>query len=279
MLNLGRLRLVAAAVLAAGVAVAGAGCAKSDSGGTTKSGVSLVASGKLTVCTHLPYEPFQYKNDAGKIVGFDIDLMDLVAKRLGVTQSIVDTPFEGIKSGQDLNAGTCDVAAAGMTITKQRQAVMDFSKPYFDANQALLVRKAAPYSSLAALRGKKLGTQASTTGEDYGNAHAKENGYTPVSFKDLAALQQALATKQVDAAIDDLPVMNTYVRQHPGDVEVSTQFVTGEQYGYSVKKGNAKLLAAIDQVLDRARSDGTYDTVYAKWIGGTPPSASPSATS
>src|SRR4051794_1442186 len=139
---IGRFRAVAAAVLAVGVAVAGAGCAKSDQGGTTKSGVSLVASGKLTVCTHLPYEPFQYKNDAGKIVGFDIDLMDLVAKKLGVTQAIVDTPFEGIKSGQDLSAGTCDVAAAGMTITKQRQAVMDFSKPYFDANQALLVRKA-----------------------------------------------------------------------------------------------------------------------------------------
>lgn len=275
MLKLGR--VLAAVLLAVGVAAAGAACEKADKGGTSKSGVPLVATGKLTVCTHLPYEPFQYKNDAGKIVGFDIDLMDLVAKKLGVTQTIVDTPFEGIKSGQDLNAATCDVAAAGMTITAERQKVMDFSKPYFDANQALLVRKGAGIDSLAKLRGKKLGTQASTTGEDYGNAHAKANGYTTVSFKDLAALQQALITKQVDAAIDDLPVMNIYVKQHASEVEVSTQFDTGEQYGYSVKKGNAKLLAAINQVIDTARSDGTYDKIYAKWIGGTPPS--PSATS
>jgi polar amino acid transport system substrate-binding protein len=275
MLKLGR--VLAAALLAVGIAAAGAACEKADKGGTSKSGVPLVATGKLTVCTHLPYEPFQYKNDAGKIVGFDIDLMDLVAKKLGVTQTIVDTPFEGIKSGQDLNAATCDVAAAGMTITAERQKVMDFSKPYFDANQALLVRKGTGIDSLAKLRGKKLGTQASTTGEDYGNAHAKANGYTPVSFKDLAALQQALVTKQVDAAIDDLPVMNIYVKQHPSEVEVSTQFNTGEQYGYSVKKGNAKLLAVINQVIDAARSDGTYDKIYAKWIGGTPPS--PSATS
>jgi polar amino acid transport system substrate-binding protein len=277
MLNMGRLRLVAAAVLAVGLAVAGAGCEKSDTGGTSKSGVPLVASGKLTVCTHLPYEPFQYKNDAGKVVGFDIDLMDLVATKLGVKQTIVDTPFEGIKSGQDLNAATCDVAAAGMTITKERQAVMDFSKPYFDANQALLVRKGAGIDSLAKLRGKKLGTQASTTGEVYGNAHAKANGYTTVSFKDLAALQQALLTKQVDAAIDDVPVMSIYVKSHAAQVEVSTQFNTGEQYGYSVKKGNAKLLATINQVLDQARTDGTYDKIYTRWIGGTPPS--PSATS
>lgn len=277
MLKLGRRRVVAAALLAVGIAVAGAGCEKSDAGGTTKSGVPLVASGKLTVCTHLPYEPFQYKNDAGKTVGFDIDLMDLVAKKLGVTQTIVDTPFEGIKSGADLNASTCDVAAAGMTITPERQKAMDFSTPYFDANQALLVRKGSPYDSLASLRGKKLGTQAATTGEDYGNAHAKANGYTTVSFKDLAALQQALVTKQVDAAIDDLPVMTLYVKQHTGQVEVSTQFDTGEQYGYSVRKGNAKLLAVINQVLATSRTDGSYNRIYAKWIGGTPPS--PSATS
>jgi polar amino acid transport system substrate-binding protein len=264
-------RTVLAVLLAAGMAVAGAGCSKSEKGGSVASGVPIVASGKLTVCTHLPYEPFQYKDDSGKIVGFDIDLMDLVAKKLHVTQTVVDTPFEGIKSGQDLNTGKCDVAAAGMTINAERKAVMDFSTPYFDANQALLVRAGQKYDSLAALKGKKLGTQASTTGEEYATKHAKENGYTTVSFKDLAALQQALATKQVDAAIDDLPVMATYVKHNPGKFEVSTQFSTGEQYGYSVKKGaNPKLLKTINDVIAEARKDGTYDKIYAKWIGGTP---------
>jgi len=263
--------VVLAVLVAAGMVAAGTGCAKSDKGGTTKSGVTLVAAGKLTVCTHLPYEPFQYRNDAGRIVGFDIDLMGLVAKKLGLKQSIVDTPFEGIKSGQDLNAGKCDVAAAGMTINPERQKVMDFSDPYFDADQALLVRSGDSYGSLDALRGKKLGTQASTTGEEYANAHASQAGYHTVSFKDLAALQQALATRQVDAAIDDLPVMATYVKHHPGKFTVSTRFKTGEQYGYSVKKGSSRaLLATINSVLAQAKKDGTYDKIYAKWIGGKP---------
>ncbi|MEV0839211.1 ABC transporter substrate-binding protein [Actinocatenispora sera] len=261
-------------LIAVALVLAGTSCAKSK-GGTSAAGVHLVKAGALTVCTHLPYEPFQYKDDAGKIVGFDIDLMDLVAKKLKVRQSIVDTPFEGIKSGQDLNSGMCDVAAAGMTINPERQKVMDFSSPYFDANQALLVRSGSHYGSLESLRGKKLGTQAATTGEEYANAHAKAAGYTTVSYKDLAALQQALATRQVDAAIDDLPVMTTYVKHHPTGFTVSAQFSTGEQYGYSVKKGgNPKLLATINQVLAAAHKDGSYEKIYARWIGGKPGGAS-----
>ena len=73
-------------------------------------------------------------------VGFDVDIVDLVAAKLGVEQAIVDTPFEGIKSGQDLSTGKCDIAAAGMTITDERKKVILFSEPYFDATQALLVR-------------------------------------------------------------------------------------------------------------------------------------------
>ncbi|MGH3767654.1 MAG: ABC transporter substrate-binding protein [Pseudonocardiaceae bacterium] len=262
------MRPVVAAVLALGLAAA-SGCAKSDRAEITSSGVKLVRSGTLTVCTHLPFEPFQYRDDTGRVIGFDIELIDLVAQKLGVTQSVVDTPFEGIKSGQDLNSGKCDVAAAGMTITADRQQAVDFSTPYFDADQALLVRADAVYTSLADLRGKKLGTQAATTGEDYGKQHAEANGYTTVSFRDLAALQQALATKQVDAAIDDVPVVAAYVRHNPGSFEVSAQFETGERYGYAVRKNrNPVLLATINQVIEQARQDGTYDRIYAKWIGG-----------
>jgi polar amino acid transport system substrate-binding protein len=233
--------VVVVAVLAVGLAAA-SGCAKSDRAQVTLSGVKLVQTGTLTVCTHLPFEPFQYRDDAGRVVGFDIELIELVAKKLGTTQSVVDTPFEGIKSGQDLNSGKCDVAAAGMTITAERRQALDFSVPYFEANQALLVRADAAYTSLAELRGKKLGTQAATTGEDYGNQHVRANGYTTVSFKDLASLQQALATKQVDAVIDDLPVVAAYVRHNPGSFEVTAQFETGERYGYALRKnGNTTL--------------------------------------
>ncbi|WP_229068444.1 ABC transporter substrate-binding protein [Actinoplanes sp. DH11] len=262
--------LTASAILAIGIT----GCAKEDTGGTTETGVALVKSGVLTTCTHLPYAPFQAKDASGKVVGFDVALIDLVAAKLNVKQEIVDTPFEGIKSGADLNSGKCDVAAAGMTITDERKQVLDFSEPYFDATQALAVVTGKKVATLEELAGKRLGVQGGTTGEEYINATVKEKGLKieVVSYRDLAALQQALATNQVEAAVNDLPVWNEYIKANPGKVEVAAGFDTGEQYGFAVKKGNAKLLEAVNQAITAARGDGTYDKIYAEWIGEKPAS-------
>jgi polar amino acid transport system substrate-binding protein len=250
-----------------------AGCAKKDSGATSSGGVPLVHAGKLTTCTHLPYAPFQSKDPSGKVVGFDVDLIDLVARKLGVTQEIVDTPFEGIKSGADLSSGKCDVAAAGMTITDARKQVLDFSEPYFDATQALAVPVGKPVKSLADLQGRRLGVQGSTTGEDYVKQQVKDDGLniTVVSYKDLGSEQQALATGQIAAAVGDLPVWNQYVKENPGKVLVAAGFNTGEQYGFALKKGgNPKLLQAVNDAITAAKGDGTYDKIYQNWIGAKP---------
>ncbi len=273
--KLGHVRRAAALAAAAMLAIAGvAGCAKEDTGGTTDGGVALVKAGALTTCTHLPYAPFQSKDQTGKVVGFDVALIDLVAAKLGVPQQIVDTPFEGIKSGSDLNAGKCDVAAAGMTITDERKKVLDFSDPYFDATQALAVPAGKEVKTLAELAGQRLGVQGGTTGEDYIKAQVKEKSLKieVVSFRDLAALQQALATNQVVAAVNDLPVWNEYIKANPGKVVVSAGFDTGEQYGFAVKKGNAALLKVVNETIAAARTDGTYDQIYTTWIGEKPAS-------
>ena len=257
------------AVLGSVLLVAGCGSGSSTAPATAAGGVKLVAADKLTVCTHLPYAPFQF-NEGGKVVGFDMDMMDLVAKKLGVTQTVVDTPFEGIKSGQDLNTGKCDVAAAGMTIKPERAKVIDFSVPYFNATQALLVRKGAPYTSLESFKGKKLGVQSGTTGKDY-VASKKLSGVTVTEFEDLATLQQALATNQIEGAVDDLPVWTDFIKKNPGKFEIGAEFDTGEQYGFGVKKGgNPQLLKTVNDVISVAKSDGTYNTIYEKWFGTKP---------
>ena len=269
--------------IAALSALALTACGSSDSPGTdtggaapggsaAAAGVSLVNDGKLTVCTHLPYAPFQSNDDSGKTVGFDVDMMDLVAKKLGATQEIVDTPFEGIKSGQDTATGKCDISAAGMTITEERQKAILFSEPYFDATQALLVPTGSTVKSLADLNGKKLGAQSSTTGLDYANEHKSECGCEIIEFQDLAAETQALLTGQVDAAINDLPVWSEAVKQNSGKAQIATQFDTGEQYGFGMKLGNTALKKVVDDVITTAKSDGTYDTIYKKWIGDVPAS-------
>lgn len=228
--------------------------------------IELVKDGKLTTCTHLPYSPFQMKK-GGKVVGFDVDVVDLVAKELKVKQEIVDTPFEGIQTGEDLNASKCDVAAAGMTITETRDKSLDFTAPYFEATQALMVKKGKGFKSLADLKGKKLGVQQATTGAEY--AKKQGDGVEIVQFEDLALLLTAVKTGQVDAGINDNGVLYDYVKKNP-DTEVTAEFDTGEQYGIGVRTGNDALRKKINTVLKKAKSDGSYDKIYKKWFGKAP---------
>jgi polar amino acid transport system substrate-binding protein len=262
------LRTITGGLGAAALALAISGCASDTETTTTESGAKLIDADKLTVCTHLPYEPFQF-TEGGEVEGFDVDMMDLVAEELGVEQEIFGTPFEGIQSGQSLNTGKCDVAAAGMTITDERARVIDFSDPYFDATQALLVATDSGIASLEDLSGKTLAVQEGTTGELYANDNAPDDVEIR-SFEDLALLTTAVKTGQVDAGINDNGVLFDYVQDNP-DLEVATEFDTGEQYGFAVKKdGNDELLSTINDVIAQAQEDGTYDEIYATWFGEAP---------
>ncbi len=257
-------RALLSALAAGTLALTVAGCAADTDKVTTESGAQLVEGGKLTVCTHLPYEPFQYKED-GEIVGFDVDLVDLVAEELDVEQTIVNTPFETIETGQAMSTGKCDLAAAGMTITEERARVMDFTDPYFNATQALLVQKDSGYDSLESLSGETVGVQANTTGKDYAEENAPDDVELKV-FEDLALLTAAVKTGDVAAGINDNGVLYDYADQN-SDVEVSTEFDTGEQYGWAVAKdGNDELLKTANEVLAQAEKDGTYEKIFRQYF-------------
>ncbi|HEX4816535.1 MAG TPA: ABC transporter substrate-binding protein [Nonomuraea sp.] len=266
-----------ALALAAAFALTACGGETSPSAGTTSAsasaagGAKLVQPGKLTVCTNIPYEPFQFKDASGKIVGFDVDIVDLAAKQLGVTQEIVDIDFAVIKSGAAMAAGKCDVAAAGMTITDERKQNIDFSEPYFDATQALLAKKGTGATSLADVKAKnlKLGAQASTTGLDY----AKQQGFDPTEYADSSKELLALQAGQADVIVQDLPVVLTWLKKP----EIAEKFEligsldTGEQYGIGLKKGaDPVLLKTINEEIAKAKQDGTYEKIYVKWFGKKP---------
>jgi polar amino acid transport system substrate-binding protein len=274
-----RTRILAATTATAGLLLV-AGCSSGGGGQSSAKGVPLVKAGQVTTCTHLPYPPFQSEIN-GKVQGFDVALIDLVAGNLGVKQAIVDTPFENFKTGAFLNSGQCDLAAAGMTITPERKKNVDFSDPYFDATQAVLVDKKSGVNSLADVKakGKKLGAQAQTTGEDY----VRKHGYDPVSFESSDAVLSGLRTGQVQAVIIDYPVVQGWLKDkaNADAFKVVDNLNTGEQYGFTVKKGNTKLLAEINKAIKQAKADGTYKKLYEKWIGPYPASAataSPSAS-
>ena len=249
---------------AAAVVLSAAGCAKDDTTTTTESGAKLVSEGTLTICTHLPYEPFEFTK-GGEVVGFDVDVLKIAADAEGWDTEVVDTSWETIVSGEALNTGQCDVAAGAMTITDEREAVMDFTDPYFEATQALMTKTGSGITSLDDLAGKTVAVQDATTGADYVRENAPEDTEI-ISFEDAALMQQAVKTGKADAGVNDNGLLNYFVSQNP-DVEVTSEFKTNESYGFSVKKnGNDKLL----KVINEAIASEEYDKVYEQWFGKAP---------
>jgi polar amino acid transport system substrate-binding protein len=246
------------------LALAAAGCAKEDTSTTTESGISLVKEGTLSICTHLPYEPFEF-TEGGEVVGFDVDVLGLAAEAEGLDTEVIDVAWETITTGEALNTDQCDVAAGAMTITDERAAVMDFTDPYFTATQALMTKTGSGITSLDDLAGKKIAVQDGTTGADYVRENAPGDAEI-ISYEDSSLMQQAVKTGKTDAGVNDNGLLNYFVSQND-DVEVVAEFETGEEYGFSVKKGgNDDLLTAIN---DAIASDD-YDAVYEEWFGSAP---------
>ena len=257
-------RNLATAVSIAALALTAAGCAKDDTSTTTDSGIELVKKGTLSICTHLPYEPFEF-TEGGEVVGFDPDVLKIAADAEGLDTEVVDVAWETITTGEALNTGQCDVGAGAMTITDEREAVMDFTDPYFEATQALMTKTGSGITSLEDLAGKTIAVQDATTGADYVKENAPKDAKI-VTFEDSALMEQAVKTGKADAGVNDNGLLNYFVSQND-DVEVVTEFQTGESYGFSVKKGgNDELLSVIN---DAIASDD-YDTVYEKWFGTAP---------
>jgi polar amino acid transport system substrate-binding protein len=268
--------LVSSSVLVSLALVLGACGDDSDSGDTGSGSTStaaakaeppdgLVRSGTLTACSDTPYEPFEFEGSDGQQTGYDIDLLRDVAQDANLTLTVKDLPFDGILGS--LAAGDCDVVASAVTITDERKQQVDFSDPYFDADQSLLVNAADKdrYAKLEDLTGQRIGVQSGTTGESYANEH-KPSGATIVSFEDADAMFAAMTSKDVVALLQDFPV-NAYRAQKDDAFTVTERFPTGEQYGYAVAKGKTSIVEFLDDGLQRLRDDGRFDEVFAKYFG------------
>lgn len=247
-------RRAAAALALIGTGLAAAACT-SDSGDDST----------LTVCTNVPFEPFEYM-DGSEYVGFDMDLMNLLAERLDQTVEVVEIDFDSIASGSALNAGTCDIAASGLSITEERQEAMGMSQAYYRADQALVVPAGSAVATLDDLSGMRVAVQSGTTGETYADEHAAEFGYEPVAFETMGDIDSALKAGSVDASIADLATWTAMIGDDTALTLVQT-IETAEHYGFAVQKDDAELLKEVNAMLDQAFKDGTYKELYEKWIG------------
>jgi polar amino acid transport system substrate-binding protein len=256
--------------LAGSLLFGAAACGSSDSGSegstkTTDGGSSSADAAVWKVCSDMPYEPFEFegKGPRGlKYTGFDIELLDAMAKDQDATLNVTDSDFDTIFAS--VNAGKCDVVASAVTITPEREKNSLFSDPYFDADQSLLIPADSDVKTLADLKGETIGVQAGTTGETYAKENTPE-GATIKSFPDAAALFAAINAGQIAAILQDLPV-NSDRATKDDTVKVVDTIPTGEKYGFVVAKDNTELQKQLNEALSTAKEDGTYDELYAKYF-------------
>lgn len=230
------------------------------------------------VGTDAAYAPFESQNEKGELVGFDIEVVQAAAKKAGIEVKFVNTPWEGIFNA--LGQGDRDMVVSAVTITDERKQTMDFSDPYFDAQQLIAVKENSKVAKFADLKKLKVGVQTGTTGDE---AVTKLLGKTSTNIKRFESTPLALKELEsggVDAVVADNGVVIHYVANNPGGKfkTVADKEFVPEQYGMAFKKGNSELQGKMNKGLADIKADGTYDQIYTKYFGAPPAKAAPAAS-
>jgi len=257
--------LQTAATLAAGLVLAA--CSKQEPAAPAASALPAPAAKIYVVGTDAAYAPFESQNEKGEIVGFDIEVVQAAAQKAGIEVKFLNTPWEGIFNS--LGQGDRDLLVSSITITDERKQTMDFSTPYFDAQQLIAVKKDSKIANFDDLKNLKVGVQNGTTGDEVitklqgkDSANVKRFESTPLALKELEG-------GGVDAVVADNGVVVHYVNNNANAQfkTISDKSFAAEQYGIAVKKGNTELLEKINKGLATIKTDGTYDQIYAKYFG------------
>ncbi len=218
---------------------------------------------KAVVGSNAEYPPFESVDDAGNIVGFDIDIVNAIAAATGLEVEFVNTRWDGIFVA--LASGEFDAVASAATITDERMQTVDFTDPYFNAGQSLAVPIGSDITSPDDLAGKRVGTQLGTTGDIWGTENTDAE---MVRYDEITLAFQALAQGDLDAIINDGPTSAEIIKANPemGVTLVGEPF-TDEYYGIAVNKDRADLLATLNEGLAAIKASGEYDKIYENWFG------------
>lgn len=241
-----------------------AGCFGNNAGSAKKDGVveKIKKTQVLNVGTDATFKPFEYKNN-GKYEGFDIELMEAVAKELGANKvEYVDTEFKGLIPG--LLAKKYDVIVSAMYITDERKQTINFSDSYFPGGLSIMVKKDnQAVKGIDDLKGKKVSVQVGTKSAKYLEEKYKDITLVKVETNNEMFLE--LETGKVDAVVTGLPAAKTYAKA-TGSVKVLPETLTQEFYGYGLRKDDEELATAINTALKTLKDNGTYNQIAKKWF-------------
>ena len=262
--KVGKLLLIGMLIM--GLAFSVVGCTQKAA--DDKASTAKAAKPVLTVGSETTYPPFEF-TESGAYVGFDMDLIRAIGAVEGYDVKINTLGFDSLIPA--VNGGQVDCIISAMTIKEDRAKVIDFSNPYFKAGLIIAVdQKTEGIKSLDDLQGKRLAAEVGTTGLDASNSiKAKDPKTTVKVFDSVGEAFMELQKGGADAVINDMPVTAYYIQTTGKDKVkmVGEVFAAEDQYGIGVKKGNAALLAKINDGLAKLKANGEFDKIYQKWFG------------
>ena len=223
--------------------------------------LSTVEPGKLIMSTNAAFPPYEMTTDSGEFEGIDIETAQAIADKLGLELQIDDMDFDVALLA--VQQGKSDMVMAGVTVTDERQNVMDFTDSYATGIQSIIVKEDSDIASVDDLAGKKIGTQRGTTGylycsDDFGDENV-------VAYDDGLTAVQMLNNGQVDCVVIDNAPAKEFIAANPGLKLLDTAYVE-ESYAIGVGKGNTELKDAINTALEELKADGTLQAIVDKYI-------------
>ena len=222
------------------------------------------SAAELKVGANIGNVPWEFQDAKGTPVGFEIDLVNEMGKRLGMTVAIVNIPFTGLFGA--VQSGQIDAAVSSITITKKRLENVGFAQPYYDSDQSLTVKTASGLKSVKDLAGKTVGVDTSSTGDIYATQHQSELKIATIQrYEGLNPAMLDLAAGRIDGYISDIPALQYYVKDKPVYAVVE-RIPTGEQYSIMFAK-NAPLADKVDAVITDLKKEGFVAGLHEKWFG------------
>lgn len=254
-------------VFAVGCGGADETSADNAAGDVDTSLTDLQEKGTFVIGIDDAFPPMSFIGKDGELTGFDVELSTLVAEKLGVEAEL--QPIDWNAKEMELNGGNIDVIWSGYTIDAERIAEVEFTKPYLNNQQMLVVAQDSPYQTKADLEGKVVGAQADTSGlkalkedPDLSTTAAEIPEYDDY----LMALLD-LGTSRLDAIAVDKILIGYVMSQEPGKYRLLDETLQNEYYGIGCAKGSVALREAIDKALDELYEDGTIEALSTKWFG------------
>ena len=225
---------------------------------------SAYAEDVLNVGSYPNNPPFEYKTESGSFEGFEVDIVNEAAKRIGMTTNIAAYDFQPLFAAT--SSGRIDAAISSITITKERLKSQSFTQPYYDADMGVATKADSGIKTVTDLKGKIVGVLSGSTGDTWAKQHQASDGFADVKgYNTQQEVLLDLAAGRVDAVVSDVPGMQYAFTKMKG-LEVRDHIKTGEQYGLMLTKDHP-LLEKLNNALTEMKKDGTMDSIHQKWFG------------